>query len=310
MRQKDKHTKKFIRYNSIERYENLEKIWDKYAIGLSKRSVFEWQITEKLHGTNICVSNRYKEGVAFFTRNGNQLPPVLQKMMESYDWKGFFVRNPEIDFVYGEGAGPGIQKGINYGEEKRFYLIDAKNKNEIYQDEVYRLPPDLVLKDFFGFYYVPVVSHYSGTFEDVIKTLIRMLKVDPVSWINPIEGNIIEGYVVKCLDRPMLTSETRFIFKIKHPKFDEKRNAPKRANRRKFEDIDYSPVEPYVNENRIQSAISKFPEYKKHQIGDVMREIVRDVQADMKKDNLRWDRKYCKYINQFASKIVVREVSV
>ena len=102
----------------------------------------------------------------------------------------------------------------------------------------------------------------------------------------------------------MLTDETRFVFKVKHPNFDEKIRGAKKKN--KLEGVDFTPVSPYVNENRAHSAMSKFPGYKKHQIGDVMREIVTDVQTDMKKDGVKWDKVYSKYINKNVSKFVVQ----
>ena len=103
---------------------------------------------------------------------------------------------------------------------------------------------------------------------------------------------------------PMLTKETRFIFKVKHPKFDEKIRA---RRERKIDETDYSIVDQYINENRVQSAISKFPGYKRHQIGDVMLEIIRDIQEDMKKDGHRWNKKFQKRITRFAQKTVVGE---
>lgn len=294
---------KFVRYNDIENWWTLSKIMEKYNPDFNVRMAMNWIVTEKIHGSNVCVSNRYKEGPAFFTREGHQLPSDYQTVMKSYDWEGFFKRNVGIDFVYGEIAGYKIQKGVNYGDRK-FYIFDLKGK-----DGDYHLPLCLNLVDEFGFYYAPVYKTITATYEDLVQILRKNLKEDPVSQINPVDGNFIEGYVVKCLNMPMLTNMSRFIFKIKHPRFEEKVRAASRKNKKK-DDTDYSPVAPYLNENRIQSATSKYPGYKKSQIGDVMRAIVNDIQKDMKKDGLRWSKKYCKYINRYASKYVVRNASL
>lgn len=288
---------KFVRYNSLENYWNLEKIMDKYAPHFDrKKDEHHWQIVEKIHGSNVCISNMYKEGPAFFTRNGNQLPANYQTVLKKYDWEWLFATYPMLKFVYGEIAGPKIQKGVDYGDEKKLYIFDYSNG-----EEFLRIP---LLER--GFDYAPLLLEQvasKNTYEDILLDILGYLKTDPVSMINPKEGNVVEGYVVRCLSMPMLTKETRFIFKVKHPKFDEK--VRESGRQKKIDDTDYSVVDQYINDNRVESAMSKFLGYKKHQIGDVMREVVADVQADMKKDGHRWNKKFQKRITKFAQKAVV-----
>ena len=255
-----------------------------------------WQITEKIHGSNVCISNMYKEGPAFFTRNGNQLPADYQTVLRKYDWEWLFAQYPALKFIYGEIAGPKIQKGVDYGDERKLYIFDYSDG-----EDYLRIPK---FED--GFDYVPPLLEQVAsrdTYDDILTDILGYLKTDPVSQINPIEGNVVEGFVVKCLSMPMLTKETRFIFKVKHPKFDEK---IKERKERASDDTDYSVVDQYINDNRIMSAMSKFPGYRRHQIGDVMREIVEDVKEDMKKDGHRWNKKFQKRITKFAQKTVVQ----
>lgn len=287
---------KFTRYPDLENYWNLEKIMEKYAPHFDRSSPQHWIVTEKIHGSNVCVSNTYKEGPAFFSRNGNQLPADYQTVLRKYDWEWLFTQYPGLKFVYGEIAGPKIRKGIDYGDECKLYIFDYFDG-----ENFLRIP-----KFEKGFDYTPPLIEQVAikeTYNDMLYDIIAYLKSDPISIINPVEGNIAEGYVVKCLSMPMLTNETRFVFKVKHPKFDEKIKGAKKE--KKFDDIDYSIVDEYINDNRVQSAISKYPGYRKHQIGDVMREIVSDVEKDMKKDGHRWDKKYAKRITKFAQTTVV-----
>ena len=290
------YVNKFIRYNSLENYWNLDRIMEKYAPDFDKDESHHWLVTEKIHGSNVCISNMYKEGPAYFTRNGNQLPSNYQTVLKAYDWEWLFVTYPKLKFVYGEIAGPKIQKGVDYGDEKKLYIFD-------YSDgEDYIAIP----KQELGFDYAPIwfQAYPVWTYDDIVNHLLNFLDTDPHTQINPKEDNVVEGFVVKCVSMPMLTKETRFAFKVKHPKFDEKVRGSKKE--RKFDDTDYDTVDQYINDNRVESALSKFPGYKKHQIGDVMRELVNDVKEDMKKDGHRWDKKFQKRINSFAQKTVVR----
>lgn len=269
---------------------------EKYAPHFDRsRDTHHWQITEKIHGSNVCISNMYKEGPAFFTRNGNQLPADYQNILRRYDWEWLFAQYPALKFVYGEIAGPKIQKGVDYGDERKLYIFDYFDGEDFIRIHKFEE----------GFDYAPLLLEQVAskeTYDDILADILGYLNTDPVSMINPKEGNVVEGYVVKCLSMPMLTNETRFIFKVKHPKFDEKIKSKKE---REPDDTDYSIVDQYINDNRVMSAMSKFPGHKKHQIGDVMREIVEDVKRDMKKDGHRWNKKFQKRITKFAQKTVV-----
>ena len=302
--------RKFIKFSEIENPTYILKTIDKYVDDFDPTENEEiWDVTEKIHGSNVCVTNRYKEGPAFFSRNGHSLPANYQEVMKSYNWKRFFEMNPNIDFVYGEIAGKGIQKGVDYGE-KSFYIFDMKDKDGHYLSPtpIFQLLDD-ELDGYQPFRYSQLVFNMTGTLDDVLEKCFSFIEDDPVSWINPVEGNVIEGFVIRCISRPRLTMNNRFIIKVKHPKFEEKVRASGKKSR-KTDTFDYSPVAPYVNENRAQSAMSKFPGYKKSKIGDVLREIVRDVESAMKKDGLKFEKQYNKYINKQMSKIVVEGCDV
>lgn len=307
---KEQHEKKFIRFSEVENPPYIMKTIGKYVDDFDPKNDKEfWQITEKIHGSNVCVSNRYKEGPVFFSRNGNQLPPDYQEVMRQYNWEEYFRQNPDIHFVYGEIAGHKIQKGVDYGE-RAFYIFDIKDK-----DGNFIYPVISVLMSYDGmenyrpFKYAPIITYTTDTLEGILKLSKDIVENDLISYVNPKEGNIVEGVVIRCISRPRLTMKNRFIIKVKHPNFEEKVRKSSKKKKKK-DDFDYSPVDPYVNENRAQSAMSKFPGYGRSKIGDVLREIVRDVEESMKKDGLKWEKQYCKYINKKLSKIVVEGADV
>jgi Rnl2 family RNA ligase len=303
---KEESEKKFVRFSEIENPDFVYKTIDKYVEDFNPSQNQEfWQITEKIHGSNVCISNKYEEGPAFFTRNGNQLPSDYQNVMKQYNWEEYFRKNPDIDFVYGEIAGKKIQKGVDYGE-RAFYVFDAKDKDGNFKQPIIE---NIEISGYYRpFQLAPVITYITCTLDEVLKYCYGLIESDTLTQINPIEGNIVEGFVIKCLSRPKLTTYSRFIIKVKHPKFEEKQRERKRP--KKQDDFDYSPVEPYVNENRAHSAMSKFPGYKKDQIGDVLREVVNDIKNSMEKDGLEWEKQYCKYINRQISKIVVKGADV
>ena len=291
---------KFIRYGSLDNWWNLEKTMSLYARDFNLGRTRTWLITEKMDGYNVCISNRYKEGAAVFSRNGNQLQPGHQEICKAYDWEKFFAFYPDIDFAYGEFAGPGIQKRVEYEEEKKLYLFDIADKDGNFSPNFNR--PAYPKPE--GFDYVPVFYDIMGPYDRIKKLCIDTIEAGFLSMFTEKEGNTAEGFVVRCVSNPMLTAETRFVYKVKHSKFDEKSGGGKKKN--KLEGVDFSPVEPYVNENRAVSAMSKFPGYRKHQIGDVMREIVDDIKKEMKQDGVKWDKVYTKFINKNCSQFVVR----
>jgi len=90
-----------------------------------------WEFTEKLDGTNVrVIFEPYSESIEFRGRTDRaQMPPNLlcalngifhnkvTRMLEKF---------PDGACLYGEGVGPGIQKGGgNYGETCTFVLFDV-----------------------------------------------------------------------------------------------------------------------------------------------------------------------------------------
>ena len=95
---------------------------------------------------------------------------------------------------------------------------------------------------------------------------------------------------------------------MKHPKFNEKSRGSKRI--KKIDEMDYTTVDQYINNNRIESARSKYPGYSRSQIADVMREVVNDVKMDLEKDGHTWNKLYAKRVTRFAQNTVVEGAEI
>ncbi len=97
-------------------------------------TIREWDVTEKIDGTNIRVMLAADGAVTFGGRSNNaQIPAdLIQYLMRTFPQdalKAALWLNPEepVDAVlYGEGYGPGIQKGGGlYRADKAFILFDV-----------------------------------------------------------------------------------------------------------------------------------------------------------------------------------------
>jgi hypothetical protein len=96
------------------------------------RTISEWDVTEKIDGTNIRVMLSPNGEVSFGGRSNNaQIPGDLVKfllktfvpdLLEQVLW----LEGPTEVILFGEGYGPGIQKGGGlYRAEKSFILFDV-----------------------------------------------------------------------------------------------------------------------------------------------------------------------------------------
>ena len=95
-------------------------------------TIREWDVTEKIDGTNIRVMLDLDGTVRFNGRTDNaQLPgDLVQYLVRTFQqdklkevlWRG----GPQSVVLYGEGYGPGIQKGGGlYRADKAFILFDV-----------------------------------------------------------------------------------------------------------------------------------------------------------------------------------------
>lgn len=212
----------FKRYPSIENYWNMDKLIEKYVPEFDHDKVYEWRVSEKLHGANVCVCLDKNGNHSFYSRNGHELKRAHLEFLESLDFSAYYCLTYPNDcsaYLYGELIGPGIQKGVNYGDNLQFYVFDAMY--EPLTDRTQWVSFEGLSND--GNYHMPYKFEIESTYKDLIDIVTGYLKNDPVTKINPIEGNIVEGFVATCKNMTYLFGHQRFNFKIKHPGFDERK---------------------------------------------------------------------------------------
>ena len=251
-------------------------------------------VTEKLHGANFAVyvskdKIKYAKRTSLLKDNENFFS--YQEVMEKYipDFKVFkvfqYYKTGVIDYIiiYGELFGSGINKGIDYGNKKDFRIFDVafvkdNNIKMLPWDKMNDLLLALSLKT------VPVVAK-NLSFEEALN-----LNIEFPTKINPKEGNICEGIVIK----PQYTDiynhyNERFILKKKNDKFMEKHCTPKMAN--KEDEKEYrellNKVGEYLNENRIESVFSKEGKIESNEeIGKYIKLVLKDIYEDAENDGV------------------------
>lgn len=188
-------------------------------------------------------------------------------------------QNKEIR-VYGELYGQGIQKRVNYGPLKYISLFDC------YIEEI---PLNQVkfenwLNDLGIWHLLPPLICYCDNLEQALRFKpIFKSRVYPEAK----EENLAEGVVLQPYGEGV---NTRFLLKLKHPKFEEKKESeikvPKVVNE---EDKAINTLNKkfyeYINDNRLKSIFSKYGEIQNvNQIGTYIKYALEDAKADFLKD--------------------------
>ena len=273
--------KKYCEIENSYRNKHIDFFASKYDIYNKK-----YVVLEKLHGACFRIHISVDGSVSYGTRNR-----VLESNVKFYDWKsavsklnldGLIKRlkrkGAEIT-LYGELFGKGINKGVEYQDEKLIRFFDVRYggmympwADANYLLTVCRLP------------IVPVVK------EDV--SLEEALNFDVESFRSLINkdasgDNIAEGVVIKPMHEEVYIGHDRFILKKKTDKFKESISRKKRKAKVADPMVDKwkHSISEYVTENRLHSLFSKKGEIETpKQIGEYIKEYIEDVRNDFNKD--------------------------
>ena len=277
----------FIKWPSIEnsyRTKFIQKAVEEHP----NLATCTYEITEKLHGSNVqfhfepgeemrvATRNRYLEPGSKFYDIWNILPKY------QYMWDGIqnYVDHYTISVrLFGELYGRGIQKGVDYKPGKKIGFFGVMlNGSLLYPSWLFVFsiercwPPDLL---------VPRV--------DLVEGLDVALAVDTnfPTMISPIEGNICEGVVIQPYHKVYrLSNGSTFLLKKKNEAFKEKQKARKPPAPVDSEVLRlHGLFEEYINDNRVQNVFSQWGCIEEpKQIGEYIRLIIADALEDFLKD--------------------------
>jgi Rnl2 family RNA ligase len=249
----------------------------------------QWQVTEKIHGSNLSfITNGNKVKIAkrsgFTDGSFFGCHEVLEKYRNNII--GLFHRmNLGLTYshiqVFGELFGPGIQKGVDYGNEKDFAAFDilvTTISNVSFYLSTRRVEE---LTKTFNIPHVPVI-HSEVSFQEA-------MNVSPVfdSLILGKENNKAEGVVIKPQFPKFLNCGTRIIIKNKNEAYKEKQLSSKKVVKETFSDTMNSVLSEmlqYNTEERIHSAISKIGKITQKDFGKLLGVVSHDLLEDWEKE--------------------------
>ncbi len=302
----------FKKYSSLENHYNSKFIEKLYSLGLTGG---EWVAREKIHGTNFSLIIE-RDKVTCAKRTGPILPVEdfygYEIVLKKYDkaikgvqevMDSISTSVPVTYQVFGEFAGGGIQKGVDYGE-KDFYVFDIIINTE--SGDTYYMS-DYEMQDFcntFGFKMAPMLGR--GTFDALImipNDLDSVLAAYNVTAsedlveanncvfdANVIGDNTAEGYVLKPCFPKWLPNGARVAIKCKNSKFSEKKKSDKPIKAKvELSEADNKLVgilACYVTLNRVNNVISKIGEIGPKDFGKVMGLTVQDILEETSREGI------------------------
>ncbi|QDH49235.1 RNA ligase [Pantoea phage Phynn] len=270
----------FVKYSSLTNHYEGKFINGIVMNGLASG---EWVAREKIHGANFSFLTCDGATVIPAKRSGEILPGerfydcenVVAKYLESVRnlWQKLFVTgfydvlNVQI---FGELAGRGVQKDVDYGE-KDFYVFDIKVNGEYLDDRlVSSLARECGLKmaPLLGYGSYEHLKELPLTFESVVLFSPSRTEVKGEETVHNINEaaddveNIAEGYVLKPVVTAYMTNGSRVAIKCKTSKFSEKKNKSTTAFNApvSLSEADKLKLGEYVNyltENRVKNVLSK-----------------------------------------------------
>lgn len=302
----------FKKYPSIINYYSSKEIegWLKYHPNLSGLTYI---IEEKLNGSNIQLILQPDGKLLVATRKiiidpeKDKLFGVAEILTKYSDvLSHLFIYTKSIKThirMYAELFGPGVQKGVYYGPEKRLAFFDMTVGDVFLAPKAFR---ELMIRLGLSHMVVPAIK--------IVQNLKDVLEFDcefnSLLGVNREEGeNLMEGIVGKPYALSFISPEgSRFCIKRKNKKFEEKQGEKKPKREIPQEIFDLARLfELYITENRLLSVFSKNgPITDVSQIGDYIRWMLEDALEDFRKEvESNIDKQDLKIITKNAARITL-----
>lgn len=262
---------------------------------------FDWENTLARHRNNIFT---------LFHKLKREYSPLQQIIVEGEIYGGTY-NHPKVQKVKGVKK---IQKGIFYSPGNSFIAYDIRimlTGGELFflnypEATTYLKESDIP--------YIPVI--FTGSFDEAIRYPNDFESgIHKLHELPGIEDNTCEGIVIRPEHEKKMGNGSRVILKSKNEKWEEK---IKRKRPDKIPLGDQLSEEGknilenlllLVNENRINSVISKMGEVTKDDFGTIMKETYSDVIKDFTKDNkIELEKKELGVVNKLLNKKVVEIV--
>jgi len=297
----------FKKYHSIENHYR-DKFINQFLIDCPKLKDAEFIIQEKIHGANIQFifepNEEFKVGkrtsVILEDEKFYNIQSVIPEYKDLIESLQEDANEMECTInLYGELFGPGIQKGVDYGDKKQIRFFDM-TINGVLQSQ------HLLYSYIDDEFIVPTIKKVNGLQEALD------VNIEIPSLINPVDGNIMEGVVIKPYNMIYRNDHNEiFMIKKKNEKFIEKMTSKKERKPIKISEETFKLREEfskYINKNRVDGIFSKHGEIDKPKdigkyIGLVIKDAIEDFEKDFEEVKLL-DKKDTKFIYNSAKDIV------
>ncbi len=203
-------------------------------------------------------------------------------MISNYLWSRGIINDAETIVIYGELAGQGVQREVQYGE-KAFFAYD------IFFPETGKWCDWDDCVDAF--------KHVEMLYTNELSrgTLTEQLERDPMfrSTHTPADfdgENVAEGFVVKQLrNEQKLHNGSRAVLKVKNEKFKERKLKAGKVPRPKLvltpeqEEL-HMQFSLYLTSNRLSNVMSKIGTVNGKQFGMVVGKLIQDAKNEFERD--------------------------
>jgi len=318
----------FKKYSSIFNcfHDNENKALNELVLRNCKDfSTIKFQVTEKLHGANFSIIAENGE-IKFAQRTG-----IIKDSQKFHDFRKMVIK-PEYSFLfkellalskergkvqlYTEFFGGNIQKGVWYGEKKKF-LWYAVRVNDVF---ISTNEADIMLEKIKEFK-VPVIGF--ETFDvknETINEFVERINCKFTSTLTPKDyekQNICEGIVIIPYDIVPMFGNNYFAIKKKNKEFADRKSEQRRIFVQK--DIPENVQEiidifcTYINEVRTNDLMSKMGElesikdvskYAKAYFSDAMNDFL--IEYEDKFNLLR--KAFQKDVTKAVSRVIFKEL--
>jgi Rnl2 family RNA ligase len=296
----------FRKYPSIEnsyRQKHIDFWFEKHPELISA----EYVVQEKIHGCNIQLIFDSEGNISVGSRT--QIIPKEDKTslygINAYldnapgdlvflmkEMRSNAVFNCRIIRLYGEFFGSNIQKGVDYGKEKKIIFFDMSVDDILlsqFEMETFFLHQGLEKCRFIVPQLCARVRGFNEAVEEANISIKRNSYITQVSEnseqvVNLMEGCVLKPYYFSFVD----INGDPFYVKIKNEEFKEKSRESKPESKPSL-DPEINELKnmfsTYLTENRLQTVFSKLGEIQKpDQMSQYIKEFMSDAIADFMKD--------------------------
>jgi len=280
----------FKKYPSLtNHYQNKDINYFEMKFGDEMKKV-TWTLSEKIHGANFSILFQPQAKPEWFSRNNKITGDNFyncEELIEEYVFaklpiiQQFSTKTKQTVRLYGELYGPGIQKGVEYGNERGIKFFDMMVNDQFISQQAFE---DFFFDHFLGSMLVPLLGRVP-TLQDAINLDTRFN-----SKLSDKTDNIVEGVVIKPFEKVLVDAQgSLFYIKKKNDEFKEKQKVKKiRTVTNYTEEVnEYRAIFlSYINKNRVESVFSKEGEISSFkEIGKYISLIHKDALDDFKLDH-------------------------